>query len=309
MKRTIYILVAAAVLVSATRAAAWQDERIYPLKSGAGGDPAQDAALRLFDPGNVPPAEGGLGAWRGCMDADRDLHPVASKDGQLLEECLPDTLYTWGPAQKLESLRKEAPPSSSRWSDSFEKAVFTHINPSATFGYGEMTFRIKLKPGTRFLRMSYAGCDKLTHAQLKDTVIVNFWSSGYGEGGVVHWKSGVDYILCGPGPIQSWSYGTKEHYDEIVRSLLWLKNGRQDSDWLPYTRQNGKGELFDSGADRLDWSRARLFANLARMRRIIEEKRGSISFAPGVSPDTAGHYTTGKPVYWNRNGRAGAFAR
>src|SRR6185437_9970439 len=63
-----------------------------------GSDPLPFRDLLVpVDPQDAITADASMGKWRDCLDKIRDYQPVrASNDGQLLPECQPDTLYTWG---------------------------------------------------------------------------------------------------------------------------------------------------------------------------------------------------------------------
>ena len=44
-----------------------------------------------------------------------------------------------------------------------------------------------------------------------------------------------EYILCNSSAVDSWSYGTKEHYQEALADLSWMIH-RPKSEWEPYQR-------------------------------------------------------------------------
>ena len=263
-------------------------------------------SLTLFDSNDAPPSkkENGLGDWEQCLVKDADRQPVASINGSLLPGCLPDTLFTWGPTSEIDRFKKYAGAGQANWAPHFDGPIYTHINPLATFAYGDISIRIKLKPQMRFLLPDdpYSPgsflCDKLVRDDeaAKNTVIVRYW---YGPSGSQS-RSGVDYILCSPGPIESWSYETKRHFDETAASLLWNQQvGFKDQKWIPYTVANHHNELFNSPVDKKDWSPEKLRGNLEAMRQAAQDAHGEIIFAPDVKPDDSSHFSSDHRVYWH----------
>ena len=125
-----------------------------------------------------------------------------------------------------------------------------------------------------------------------NNVSVQIWKAPQNDG------IGVDYVLCSPGPIQSWSFGTKDGYDEIVNAQLWLNNHTQIRDWLPWSRSllTGKEDLY---TDYAPFTREHLKNNLMNMRESIINNKGGIFSAPNQTPDPVIHFSTMRSVYWN----------
>jgi len=245
----------------------------------------------------------GYYAWAKCWDDKFDNQPVGPDDVKgLPAPCRPDTLYSWGGLHKLGDLEKEAG-EGKPWSDRFSTNIFTHINPVATFGYGTHAFRFKLKSSTKFLLVSSSDdevannglCRKFLSAEAqKDTVLVRAWN--------LNGLTGVDYIMCSPKVLHSWSMDTRTHYDEVVASLSWNDKyaaGNGSNDWIPYVYSNGTAELFDTSLDSLDWSADTLLKDMQTMRRFAAAGKDKLVFAPGVAKNEADHFSTTHPIYWN----------
>jgi hypothetical protein len=270
-----------------------------------------DAALTLFDAAHAPPAfaptdaNDGMGDWKPCLNRAFDYQPVTvDAQNNLIPACQPDTIYSWSKSFKLVDLVKSANPDAQAWNQPFEDLLFAHINPLATFGYGDIGIRIKLKPTTRF---KYYGEDRFafkdyctqlltTDEERQNTIIVRAFNHPP--------TSGVDYILCTAGPIQSWSYGTQRHYDEIAASQLWNNAGvaaNQKNRWISYTVTGGNRDLYSSGLDGVKWGLEDMLNNFRTMQNVAQRNRGEIFYAPGVAHDEAEHFKSNHRVYWHWN--------
>jgi hypothetical protein len=267
-----------------------------------------DSAMKYFDKAHsyVRPTKknnNGYFGWNDCWDGDFDGQPIGSPDIVGLPKiCQPDTLYSWGDQRKLDMLNKEAG-ADKKWSNLFAREIFTHINPVATFGYGPFPIRFKLKSTTKFFLYSAdelplndnSLCTQLSVEDQKRTVVVRDWVS---EG-----VTGVDYIICSPNVIESWSINTKTHYDEIVAAMQWNQDQLDDdqnvNNWVPYIFSHGKATLFDTDLDHLDWSTGMLAHRMLSMRSRAAKNQGYIVYAPGVAQDESAHFHTRRPIYWN----------
>ncbi|MNL31638.1 hypothetical protein D3C87_1534360 [compost metagenome] len=109
----------------------------------------------------------------------------------------------------------------------------------------------------------------------------------------------MDYIFCSSGPIESWSYGTREHYDEIVRDYNWVQSHNYKQYELYYKNMSGQDLFIGSNVDGHAFTANTLRANLAFHRQMADLKTGKIFFAPGVDKNPASHFSTSKPMYYN----------
>lgn len=188
--------------------------------------------LHLFFPNRTNPLVGN--SLRSCTNEAQADQPVKTDaHGNIIEECLPDTLYSWGSLAKirwLESFMGEM-----GWSPEFPKNrdyIDTVANPTGSFGYGLYSIRIKLKPTVKFL--SCLGftttCEDLPEAARKDTVIASAWGGGGSP------SAALEYVICSPSVVESWSYGMPEHYDEIVKDVKWITGPAHHGDYQTYLR-------------------------------------------------------------------------
>jgi hypothetical protein len=271
--------------------------------------------VKFFDPKNAPPKKGGaegLGSWKNCLDQfqaqPRGKFDKAPKRTYSLEdsECFPDTLYTWRTAQGVEDFRKVFQGLRRPY---LPRAIYAHANPIATFAYGEENVRIKLKPEVRFAVSTGAlihgnpqnnideYCDYVPaykKGRERTTVIVQYWDAGRGA-------TGVDYVICSPEVIQSWSRGMPRHYDEMAAAYLWLSRIDITATpplWIPYVWINNRPALFDTDIDGKDWSKNRLQTNLSAIRTVAEKNEGEIQGRGNVPVDAVEHFSTQRRSYW-----------
>jgi hypothetical protein len=260
----------------------------------AGGE--QKTFAELLTPFQTKVDEGGFGfPYKNCEDPGRGDHLVATdKNGQIPAACVPDTFYSWGGAEKLDWFRTHLGDRKA-WIKNLPRPLFTTQSPVATFAYGPIALRIKIKPGTktRFLDEDYAGeyCDSLNETEKQNTLVLRF---------IVTARSGtaLDYIFCSTGPIESWSYGTRAHYDEVVNELSWIKT-HDAKDYELYFKMAGEDSLFDTGLDGKDFSEEVLTSNLQQFYSFAASNRGRIYYNTGVPKEEAGHFKTAHPSYFN----------
>jgi|GEM_PF-3933680 hypothetical protein len=229
-----------------------------------------------------------------CRDPQRKDHIVKNDNGVLDKDCFPDTYYSWGDYKKLqlysENLNNET------WAGTFGRPLFMTQSPVATFGYGPIAMRIKIKKTVKakliFKRQANKKlCEYLEPSEVDNTILVIQWSNYSG--------SGLDYILCSGGPVESWSYGTKTHYDEIVRDITWINTNKSDNYQAYFLDTRNLPEIFGSNLDGKVFSKQRLADALAYHRSLVENKLGQIFYAPGEVKNHKRHFHTRMPIYYN----------
>lgn len=260
------------------------------------------------EPAAAPAQNSGYGDWQKCVMPTNMYLPMGNsrETGELDPNCRPDTLYSWGPDLKLASflacasstgegcdLAKRAKVAAQLWKETFPRAVFATINPLPTFGYGDLMFRIKLKPGTKFVfkidpsGSAYDLCKNVPAEQAKDSVIVRNWHIGR--------LYGLDYVLCGPGPIHSWSVGTKQGYEELKKSYEWT---RSHKDWITYVSSKEQRSYLYLNLDKMDFSEKHLKKNFKTMQKMIEKGESGVFYAPGTEKRMSDHFASAKKSYW-----------
>lgn len=215
----------------------------------------------------------------------------------LSEDCKPDVLYSWGPTVKLENMKKTMI-DNQLWKGSpnpiNNKAttLFMAKSPVVSFGYGDIAIRIKLKSGTPFPYEHHSMFNKGEKDYSKvDGVMMNrAWNK--------------DYMLKNSSFINSWSFGTPQIYDEMVRDILRFKNKKSAEVYASNgTNDPSKGldNLFQQKADRKDFSEKELKRKLLKHISMILNGEGKIHYQKGSCRNKELHYKTNKPTYSNPN--------
>lgn len=242
---------------------------------------------------------------RDCADRSRDYHIVLNdNNGNLRDECMPDTIYSWGGYRKTKWFIENL--GNNRWPDKLERLLFATHSPIATFGYGQLPIRIKLIKNVKFKFLDNNNvlfgdyCGKfLDNQEMQDTVIVRYF--------IRDTYTGLDFVLCSPGPIQSWSIGYKEHYDEIVKKYNWIQN-HSYYDYEMYTKTAGKDNFLDFNLDSHDFSLNSLRRNLNLLNAMAAKDIKYLFYNTkykypknynSVYRKKLEHFKTDKPIYYN----------
>jgi len=237
-----------------------------------------------------------------CKSSQFDYHVMPfADDGQLREECRPDTIYSWGDQVKLDWWQKNVG-DQHPWAKNFQHVLYATTSPVGSFPYGPIPIRIKLKKDVNFklidarvtAYMIGPACGGLIPlSEVENTVVTLFWTNTDG-------RSGVDYILCSSGPIESWSFGQKLHYDEIVDDVLWAK-GHLGMNYDLYQKKYGDTvPLFALGnIDGHIDSEPILRSELIQVQETAALGLGHIYYNLGVPHDPDEHFRTHIPTYYN----------
>jgi hypothetical protein len=211
------------------------------------------------------------------------LAPTGTLDGSpnLSPDCSPDTLYSWGDADKLELMKKEMP-DGEVWSGPlfpWPNRLYTTLTPAITFMYGPVQIRIKIKPGVRY---GYPYNNK-NQILFENTDL-------------------VEYYFNDSSVVESWSYGTPEQYDEIVRDYLRIKSGKRA---LLYGVFGGAApgiglmSNFNTAWDSHPAGDDVFQQNLLTLIRMILNGEGSIHYSKGACRNRAKEFSTTKPTYFD----------
>jgi hypothetical protein len=211
------------------------------------------------------------------------LMPTETTNGipSLTPECSPDVLYSWALEDRFEAIKK-AMPDGETWSGPifpWPNMLYTTLAPSATFMYGSIQVRVKIKPGTRF------GYSSSTLNQIQ------FDNTNY-----------VEYHFNDPSVVESWSYGTPEQYDEIVRDYLRIHSdkrailygafGAGTSDISVMSNFNTPWDDHPAGDDVFQ-------QNLLNLIRMILNGEGRIQYSKGACRNRLNEFSTPKPTYFD----------
>jgi hypothetical protein len=232
-----------------------------------------------------------------CRVPQHGYHTIRWDSNGLLKECQPDTLYSWGPQGKLDNLKSWM--GNGEWVKEF-RPLFMVRSPVGSFGYGNVPIRVKLKKNVRWVYTteSHSHCNSASVSEKQNTVWFRTMPI-FGGGNVL-----LDYTVCGPGPIESWSYGQKEHYDEVVKEYSWITSGTKgEMEYELYmSASSGNMSYFRRGIDGYDFSHARFIQYLGNFLDKITKKDGEIFWNPDVPVSErtkTNHFKTTVPMYYN----------
>lgn len=230
---------------------------------------------------------------KGCEDEKNFFHHIKPNANDTMQKrCMPDTVYSWGDYRKLKFFLENFN-NLKDWDDDLEKEIFASASPMATFGYGPVLLRFKLKPNLRYLVRTHtqkaAACSDLSSKQRKDTLIITNWAHGK--------KSGLDYEICSMEIVDSWSFGSEETYREILREYKWVESHGPEEYEL-YYKKNGIDKIWYENLDNHDFSKNAFFATLQFLRSIAEKQNLGGIFARDLEAVRA-HFKTDRPIYFN----------
>jgi len=148
--------------------------------------------------------------------------------------CSIDTIYSWQNLKFIKSLAKKSTPknilpfgrSPRGW-----KVLYFWRTPAAIHAYNNYFMRIKLKPKTKFVLIGdiHYPCElpkfKNKH---QNTLFVRFYRNLKGQ-------EISEFMLCDSSPVESWSYGTRESYNELNRQVNFML-ANDTTKWEPFVK-------------------------------------------------------------------------
>lgn len=191
--------------------------------------------------------------------------------------CPIDTVYSWGSRTKLATLERFMP-DHRIWKSGPGFVVNTLFSAVGSYGYGIIPVRFKLN------------------------------SSAYRV--FPQTESGIRNSA----EVESWSFGTPEHYDEIVRDLKRWKSGRP---WFGYDALDEEQDIsgkqnslfFEGEVDGHRFTEEILKKSLAEMVRMILRGEGRVYYAANVCRNRKKAFETKFPTYLNPNSDTPAAAK
>lgn len=241
-----------------------------------------------------------------CEIKKYNYHLAKSEDGYLLDECAPDTVYSWGGPEKAKWYRENLA-DGKVWPSLLPRSLYTVYSPAGTFGYGTIPLRFKIKPGIRFkllVNPSTNKCEELkqeklisSNSELRNTVFTRLVVR---DGGF----SFLEQIICSPDVIESWSYGYTYHYDEILADHSWITTHHYYQ-WESYSKQDGKDKYIDANIDKdqygTDFSISAFRERMAFLRAVGEARLGylAVEQSSDYRQKRNSHFQTSKPIFFN----------
>ncbi|MDD4973994.1 MAG: hypothetical protein PHY93_06565 [Bacteriovorax sp.] len=222
-----------------------------------------------------------------CLENDET---VFSYEIMIERNCRPDVLYSWGPLAKLQNIQRHLP-DGEIWRNNpnpykTSTGVWATISPVSTFNYGLIPIRFKLKKGTPFTNKDsrWSDSDGIIAYSLPDL---------------------MDFIIPSGKYIESWSYGTSELYDEIIKDILQIRSGEKVVTYYHLTQDlvhttNNIKRVFKSGVPENEkQTETVLKTRLLELIKMILADEGKVYYQNGVCHNRKAHYTE-KPTYFNQ---------
>ncbi len=224
-----------------------------------------------------------------CADSENGMAPIRG-NSHIFEECKPDALYSWGPFAKILTFQKTMP-SNNAWSKVLNPGfdgIWSTVSPTATTIYGEFQVRIKPKRSSNF-RLFFGNNNDYKRAY-PGAVNVATWPNTAG--------AHASFIFYVGETIESWSYGTAEQYDEIIKDL---RRRNSSKTWVGWDMREYKEPISDAGYPREIAKAKELKHNLFSLIQLILNRKGGVFYAPGTCPSRKQHFSTDRPTYFKAN--------
>jgi len=217
-------------------------------------------------------------------------------------DCRPDTLYSWGPRAKKGTI-DETLADGNDWQGPINAksmgkggSLFASISAVSTYGFGSVLTRYKIKSDA--------------------PVVAGDVYDPIDRGVTVRTDNYHDFVIRNASAVESWSSGTPEIYDEVVRDIRRFRDGKRKSVYWekprlskfdpvtskyvdPEPAKPGIEDLFRQNADGYKTSELTLKQNLLELIREILAGEGKVSYAKDACRNRARHYATEHPNYIN----------
>jgi hypothetical protein len=226
------------------------------------------------------------------------------------EKCQPDTLYSWGNIGKTKAILSQIG-KSQVWPETLSRELWLTQFPTATYFYGDSAIRIKIKKGVKF-KNGVSFCpnqkklSKMSQKQKSDFLNTVTYRVQPNPLGYL-----VEYVICSPHVIESWSYDTPEFYNELLREISWI-NSKEKTEYnfgsyayrngKPMIRPNIKSEPFHprwEGVDGYLFNTLSLYKTVKKLRKKATDGNGEVIFNPDSFSGDSNHFQTKMPIYFN----------
>lgn len=237
-----------------------------------------------------------------CEVKEHRYHLTKNQNGFIVPECTPEILYSWGGFDKLNWFVSNMG-NGKKWPSPMPRGLFTTASAAGTFGYGPVAIRIKVRPTVRFKLVvspgtstcaGYFANGTISHDSAKNTIVSRLDLRADG-------LSFLEYTICSPEVIDSWSYGKSEHFDEILRDHNWMLT-KNYYYWDAYSKYNGVDVYLNNTLDQAAASYKTIYTvesiqkRMGLLRALIQGGFGQIM---AQSPEArARHFKVTRPNYY-----------
>ncbi len=223
------------------------------------------------------------------------------KKHEFRQDCAPDILYSWQANQKVDWSRFPHNP--------LTKGIYLYTwrTPIATYAFGDIQIRIKLKPNIKFKWFEKnRGEQRLTCPQADQEETIYVLTTTYS-------KTVSEYLICSPKVMHSWSVNTKAAFYEAKNELIFITSNFKDMPQRfdafgfgfnrkripPLNKEFSSDSYFVNwDGDKIEWSDERLMKSLNSLKKRSIEERELIFYAPDVKANRQEHLSTKVPSYF-----------
>ncbi len=283
--------------------------------------------------------------WKECSNPKLFGHPLGVReDGTIDPACVPDTLYSWANMGLIDYLAHTN--GVKTWKDLISEGngIYLSATPASTFGYGAMdesggyALRMKLRAGVKFRFVEFdpvklepkgtpvppgsgmvlrefpkPNCSRRPIAEARETVYVRYWSFKSAPGDEFPaglQEAGLEFIICSRSVLESWSFGTREFYDELVRDVRRFTMAEPLTSAPSYIRRFNAGDtqprILDILTDGHPFTQQHLINVLRRQFVMSLREEGRIYVNPelgSASELERRHFQTKKRSWFSPEGR------
>ena len=173
--------------------------------------------------------------------------------------------------------------------------LYAWRTPTATFAYGDVPIRIKLKSDLDYieLRSDERDCRKLPETQKSHSVYYSYLDQHSGI---------MDYLLCSPKVIHSWSFGTFETIQEIKNEYKFVKLFPEKGDYYTgkYSDSRCEGCIFGSvnDQDKSEWKESALIEKIEFLEKLAISDLPRVFCAEKSEPCSQDHFKLSEKTYF-----------
>jgi hypothetical protein len=162
--------------------------------------------------------------------------------------------------------------------------------------HGDIPVRLKLKLGVRFKRIErdQRSCDDSKAQEAKNTVYISYPNSPPDK------KIGqMDYFICSPDAIDSWSFGTKEAFNEAQADFDYTqKNPGRGDPYNPFAKGHPEYPFGISDTDSSNWTVPAIHERLDLLKSLSDSDLPRVFCANPREGCEQGHFASNYPTYF-----------
>lgn len=243
--------------------------------------------------------------WKTCQNPERaNITIPFNQKNEFVANCAPEVLYSWRESAVLEKMIEAQKKGVGPVKSHPGKQLYLSKTPLSSHSYGDTAARIKLKKDVRFI-FANAESSVYENAVRDCPYYEKKYPKDYDKMVLVanlQYLEFQEYILCTDGPIESWSYGTSEHLNEVEKEFSYFKKhpepgqheNVQASAPLAYTEENKKKYHC---ADYKNCMLSELEKRIKLHRDLVKKNMGQIFYLDPAATKESHFHSTKKYYY------------